>query len=681
MRVSTEPRSPAYVSLRARPVRIGVLVPEVPQLAWQSAFAGALSSQARIWGGIANLLLPLRDGLADSELFWALVELWDPDWYDVYAGSHRELEDLDPARYRAWRDGEMRAYLEQLPQPLQQSDFAPLYEDPLVETDLPDELDRLLVRRGAALHYDGRLLPAALLSATGAPPYPATDVLELQALPQELFQPEISDGPTERLLAAAEFGALSPDLREQLDARGVRLRSVRPGSRNELLRWVYSARPPEGAAPFALSELGLRWFQPYPVAQRAVTVVTGEDAWDFALAYALRRTAGLAFWMPESIWAAEDERQVALGALTELTGRGGLQLVITSATDEQAAEALARQLPTVTSRSIVVRLSRWQDVLPQRSNRPWVDDSIGLPEPLYLEDGATPALRTPIPRVVEPTDATQIRWITEVQVRDWGALRHPASGNGLLDPSDSTEVRASAEGLAYIGPRGFVMSGVPLEYQTARPVLRPLSLLDQLQAVARDARWTCELSEKGQYALASADLFGGFEELCGALRDTDVERLLCAYLDADPEAPGKALTDRRRYLSLEEIESLSLSRPAELLLSDLEAGAVLTRGVVLKCPRCRHTAWYRARDIDPTFVCTRCSAAHRPDRAGWLEEPEPRWRYPASTRSSSSSCTTAAIYPPWLHSSASRRTNAPCRSFPRSCSQIPPATTARSTSR
>lgn len=260
MRISTEPRSPAYVSLRARPLRIGVLVPEIPQLPWQAAFAGALASQVRIWGGIANLLVPFREGLADSDLFWALVELWDPDWYAMYAGSYRELEDLDPARYRIWRDGELRAYAEQFPAPVQQSDVAPLYEEPLVEADLPDELDRLLVGRGAALHHDGRLLPGALLSATGAPSYPATDVLNLQTLPHELLHPEIPDGPTERLLAAAEFGALSPDLREQLDARGVRLRTVRPASRKELLRWLYRARPPAGAAPFRSPRSGCGGF-------------------------------------------------------------------------------------------------------------------------------------------------------------------------------------------------------------------------------------------------------------------------------------------------------------------------------------------------------------------------------------------------------------------------------------
>lgn len=272
-------------------------------------------------------------------------------------------------------------------------------------------------------------------------------------------------------------------------------------------------------------------------------VVTGEDPWDFTLAYALRRISGLAFWLPESVWSGEDEREVVLGSLTEFARQGGLQFLVTSATDDQAAETLAGQLPPASSRGDAIQLLSWRDVLPRRSNRPWVDDSIGLPEPLYLDEETTPALRTPIPRVVDPPDATQLRWMTEVQVRDWGALRHPASGKGLLGRSDSTEARASAEGLAYVGPQGFAMADVPLEYQTVRPELRPLSLLDQLQAVARDAQWTCDLGEKGQYALASADLFGGFEELCGALRDTDVERLLSTYLDADTEAVEQALSE------------------------------------------------------------------------------------------------------------------------------------------
>jgi hypothetical protein len=41
----------AHVSLRARPLRVGLLVPDIAGIPWQTVFAGALASQVRVWGG------------------------------------------------------------------------------------------------------------------------------------------------------------------------------------------------------------------------------------------------------------------------------------------------------------------------------------------------------------------------------------------------------------------------------------------------------------------------------------------------------------------------------------------------------------------------------------------------------------------------------------------------------
>jgi hypothetical protein len=217
--------------------------------------------------------------------------------------------------------------------------------------------------------------------------------------------------------------------------------------------------------------------------------------------------------------------------------------------------------------------------------------------------------------------------MTDVHVRDWTPTRHRSLAPKLIDVGGFGEARVTRQGLAYTGMSAMVTFGVPVEQQTIEPVLRPLPLLDQLRLVARESGWTCELSEKGQFALATTTLFGGFTELGSALRDPDIGQVLHAYLDGKKAAPGLPLKDRRRYLSLEDFRAIGLERAPEVVLDELRLRRVLQAGFVLKCPRCRHTDWYRPRDTDPSFACTRCAASHVPDRAAWLGDAEARWWY------------------------------------------------------
>jgi hypothetical protein len=602
---------------------MGVLVPDVPGLPWQTVFRGALASQVRIWGGSGNFLLPLGPDTKDSEVFWALVELLDPDWWDVYGGSHHELQDLDATAYSAWRE-QADAELTKWPEDERERVLDEAHASALVDGSIPSDLEALLVARGTPLNHDGRLMPRGPLSATGSPPYPCVDALDLSGLPQEVFEADVDGTPTRHLLAAAEFGGLSPSLREAFNAHGIQRRSERPSSGDELVRWLYDVQAQPGQGAFGVAEAGLGWYRPRPLVEDTVTVVTGEDAWDFALAYAVRRATGRAFWVPESAFGSELEREVAYRNLVWFAERASTPLVVTSVSDEAAGRSLAAILERH-KRSAVIRTSTWREALPPRANRLLVRSRLGRTEAAYLDEGATPHLRTPVPDLSD--DAAKLRWMTDVHVRDWTPTRHRSLAPKLVDVGGFGDARVTQQGLAYAGMSAMVTYGVPVEQLTVQPVLRPLPLLDQLQLVAAQSQWTCELSQKGQFALATATLFGGFAELGAAIRDPDIGQVLHAYLDGNKAGVGLALKDRRRYLSLEDFRALGLARAPEAVLDDLRQRRVLHAGLVLKCPRCRHTDWYRPRDTDPSFECTRCATNHVPDQEAWLQDAEARWRY------------------------------------------------------
>jgi hypothetical protein len=189
------------VSLVARPLRLGLLVPEPAGVAWQATFAAALASQVRVWGGSQTLVLPTPAGAADDALLWALVDRLDVDWWSLYVPSHGELEPR----------------------------------------------------------------PAALVD------------------------PRAPDPPVLRLLLAAEVGVVAAPLRRRLEQLGVATRGVDVTDRRTLMRWVYEGERSPGLTPFALAESGLAWFGAAPRAESTLTIVVGEQPWDFALAYALRR--------------------------------------------------------------------------------------------------------------------------------------------------------------------------------------------------------------------------------------------------------------------------------------------------------------------------------------------------------------------------------------------------------
>lgn len=101
---------------------------------------------------------------------------------------------------------------------------------------------------------------------------------------------------------------------------------------------------------------------------------------------------------------------------------------------------------------------------------------------------------------------------------------------------------------------------------------------------------------------------------------------------------GKAvLTDGRRYLrSFECREAIrrggaAATAPADTrqVLDGLLTAGILTRGLVLKCSRCRHSAFQPLAAVADGFDCTRCAFAQPLISAAWCGVPahEPSWFY------------------------------------------------------
>lgn len=599
-----------------------MFVAELPGVPWATTWAAALANQTPIWGGGANLLVPLYDGIADEELLWALIEAHDPDGCAVYAGSRADQEELQPEEYRQWRD-ELDAQLARVGDTEREQMLQAELARPLVRCELPETLAGALGGRTTIFTNDG--LPVIRGPLTTRPPWPLVDVLRLEPYHGEVLEAELIADPIQRLLMHSEIGRLPSWARAALLTPHSNVRAIAPSSRLELIQWIYGGARPAAFTPFALSERGCKWFTSGPPEQRLFTVVVGDEVWDFALAYALRRMRALAFWLPGITGFTAAEREYAVERLARAGPQTGLAFIVTSASNRTAADQLATALAARTQPQVEVEAIDWRRALPRYPYRLLAEETLGVETATFLDNGHTPQLPTPIPAGVKAQREEDLRWITEVAVRGWTAMRNPALSDSALLVG-GIECRPSADGVAYSCPNWFVRPGISLSQQVRRPTLVPSPLLDQLRAVAAANGWECKLSPKGQLALAACALFGGFEELCRDLRNPDVAKLLTSYLDGARDAAGR-LVDRRRYLRLRDLADVGLEGDAAALVNRLEGLRVLVRGFLLKCERCRYTAFYRPRDVDPTFVCFRCSHEQRPAPEQWLDTAEPEWHY------------------------------------------------------
>lgn len=626
--------APLSLTLGVRPARGLVLVPEIPALPWMRAFEAAVASQMRYWGGGQSIVVPYSDTIAENPLFWALLDRADPDQIRVYTGSVAEMEELDPEWFEAARQAQ-EAELAGLP-----GEHTTYWDDwrqlQLVEYAIPAMLRDDVTRRVAPLQFPGW---EDWIWTNGAtePLEPFSDVTLFRDLPPTVTDVSRANlGDLERLLLTVEVGRLPPAMRAALVSRGTNIQIEELAGAGPARMMIFRRQPSDNVYPLAVSEIGLAWYRSGQFRPLPIPIVVGDDPWDFALFYAPRRWRSLAYWVPES--SLDDEAFCRnLIAAVEMRQALAYGAVVVSASSEELGESARERLAEWQQRMSGGRPPRvdlqstvWANVVPGPINRLFERNNFDRPQALYLHEGRTPELPTPTPELVATDEVHTLRWFTDVAVEGWGALRDadlaPAVlvGGGL----DRERLRVGRDAPTYLSPQAITLSGMSPKSAALRPQLAPLTLEEQVRRVADRGDWRVTKSDKGVYASESAQLFGSEIELATALRDPALRRVIDAFLVLDDESGrGRLLADRRRYLTHQDFAEVAGSEEAERVLDRLEETGAVTRGLVLKCRRCRAGGFYTMAESDPTFRCKSCRLEQRPTRASWLNTVEPTWHY------------------------------------------------------
>ncbi len=454
-----------------RPPRIAVLVPRIKPWTHLTLVEAALAAQAGVWGGYGNLVFPWTPDLLRKDLFWAILERFDPDVFVAYTPTFEEVADFDPAWHgdflgRERRKREREHGSDFADQAIRQIEGFPVY-NARVE---PESLDALL-RLAPFQSHEGGSLDVHTVSASSAAQPPALSVDELVELPKTLINRR-ANGRVGQLLLTASLGRLAPPTVRELRKRDVTVSSqAEPMHKLEWARAVLEGPRADAQHPWTPSETGLAQYRAYGEPPLSALVV-GDTAWDFALYYALKRMSGQAWWLPSwlrrnqyYLWRLRHELEYG-------PGRQGRQLGVVGAS-AATVDGLTELLQSADGKQLSFRFASVEEVLPEDPVRIFERDNQGRGESLELFDGHTLPLATPIPMRAHTSPESKMRWITELHAQGWSPVRHPRLATELVQRTlyGADQVRVTREGIAYTCPNAIIMGNQPLSSAVVRPEL------------------------------------------------------------------------------------------------------------------------------------------------------------------------------------------------------------------
>jgi len=383
--------------------------------------------------------------------------------------------------------------------------------------------------------------------------------------------------------------------------------------------------------------------------EQSVLAVAGNAIQDFALYYALSRMTDRVVWVLPQITAAafaSFPEEVAVNvefhfvhALKSLgygdsSHSAGVKLVSASLGTTELTKVKDRIEAVAMMPISGFSIGEIEGALPSHPIRHYEANNAYRMRSLIASDGLIPLFETPLPRNFREVNPSKHRWITELQLNKVQIPRHPALGHWTMGSAVLTtkEVRTSIDGLAYFCPSIMILGGNDAEASVPRPTIRIPEPLQIFQVVARGARLSCAISDKGLYAQDACRKFGGLANFAAFLR-SDVGQLFSrAYLDKSKPAQGEYLKGvplaGRRYYDFNSLSSIfGDEKEAERLLDRLSLLRILYRGLILQCEYCRRADWFGLSELSDAFTCRRCHKRQIFTKRHWRYPEQPQLYY------------------------------------------------------
>lgn len=655
--LSTESQRFQTIIARIRPHRVAVLI-NVDDHEWQRTCIRVIEYLSQVWGGAHSLIVP-TDGKSIDDCFWELLSSFDPDVIFHYRTTGHDLFQAREPSFCALVDRRMKEAAEMgLSQDQVEGVRDNLLQSPIDDGFvISEELTAQIRLRLAPFDYED-LYRINSISARDKPLYPLTYLGDM--FPAILIAPDhitdirndappnISTPPVLWLLA--ECGIASEKYQKELEQdcnMQIAPKLLANTSEYELIEiGVQPGRHFNEYSPFALSRIGLKGVRSSAVRLHLIAsvLVVGDTAKDFCLYYGLSRLQGRAAWVPS--WFFPTDTADPLGRLATLVRmlHRRAQRENNNQFTVMSVSRPVRELQPIAD-GIRNRVSMVSTSAEDANNSQYIRELVAHPLVWYISGGVEQitsqmvvddhlpgTFESPAPSIFTQINPQKHRWLVELTYWERMTPRHPALGRKMIFGANVSDPRAGSHGATYQCP-GILVMGEDMEFQ----VLRPSVVFPDAEAIFRAALnfagLECRVSDKGAYAQASIDKFGGLEQIGMAFRHAFLSALLKKYRDKTRPGTnvfddGVVLRDQRRYLNFACIKNILGNIDfAKRTIDEYIAKGILYRGFVFKCRRCADCSWFSVEELTQTFTCRRCGTQQQYVESSWYHPDEPSWFY------------------------------------------------------
>jgi hypothetical protein len=666
------------VDSRARPARIAVLI-DANDTEWHHTTTRIVELLSAIWGGKQGIIVPTNGPTVDS-VFWALLEMFSPDYIFQYLKTGRDLSLSQPEKFNAIVEREISHYAgtsgEDVEKEREQEIRKALSQAWVDRFGLDNNLRRELANRLVPFHFDMHF--DSMVS--GQVPHKLTEisnVLSETARPSAFlsFQVDVS---LERIWWVAHLGVYADEASAQLQQLGINERRIEipEGELFSFVKWAVRGEPDsadrifrqfENAAPrfappdesertpFDISMSGVAFYGSpltFDLAAQRFGIVIGNSLQDFCLAYCLRRVGYPAVWLPEK-WTNEftnEDRTPLRSCVRSAIWAAGYDLLHRS-----GVKACSVSLDQTAVRDVLENLKRYAGLGLNGEVVEYVD-AVALinsitPSPIaycidspnnseiypFLGSRTAGPTRTPTPQGFRKLSALKHHWVVDVNAGAHPVPAIPHLAEYLLDFGNSggtLDKRVSNQGLAYACPPPGLIIGDDIRSNLQRPYVRLFNTYDAINKMAVASGFRCQLSDKGIYQRDALQRFGSLARAAELFSESTSRTLFSKFLDHSRAKgiydEGCVLhADKRTYVNLEAAQKAMGGDQiaAVALLDRLVAAKILYRGFVLGCGICKHTEWYSFGAFRDEFRCSRCGREQSIEHKNWRHPAAPQVFY------------------------------------------------------
>lgn len=679
---SAAPPSYRALSMAVRPMRLAVLIPEMDD--WPHFAMRAIEIFSQMWGGAQNILIPCSQEGQIPDLFWPLLRAFDPDIVAHYHITLRDMQFASPKNFEKWSQGQLekaaRGGKEDIESLQRLFDSDSFLDSPWGNWAPSEETNK---RMESELSVDPMFgPPSELFSAAGPNRFGfslAESILgyrdsgcvilqgdELPLHAQLMIQDRIGSFPKEHvdLLRKSGMNVSCLDVTEthiEQIAEVCCLGYAEPRNRAASRRFLehlgerakeepkWSGAVLSHMFPLYKSTIKCQWRRHFSKESftAPLVVVVGDSLQDYCLGMALRRLTGMAIWVPSTVSGNKKAshsfwlRLLQEIASLERHSNARTETWLTSASivlDELGAfvSPCQSELPLSLLPNLAIKEHRGIKLPPsQRLFHETLNNMLRY-EP-FVGDTMVARLETPIPTDCVTSDVDAVSWFVDVHVVGHQLPADARLGH-LVEKSkkDSGQrVRCSSAGVSYFSHGvGIRFASLRIDEVVQRPQLRCPDALEVFRYLLEVSGGEARISSAGQYERACLDIFGGLEELHAVFANKARNGVLEAFrskADSD-ERPGVFLKGLdRRFLTITDIQraaSIESAVEARELIDDWIRRSVLSRGLILQCEQCSHSAWYHLEVLGSAFLCQRCRHANIIVQRSWKKPTEePCWYY------------------------------------------------------